>query len=241
MKMNYERMAGQYAQIEELYAAQRRQIHDIRQQQILLADYLERGQVEEAKAYLKEASASLSRKTQNRYSGIATVDFILNYKENAGRERGISFQIEANVLFCPLKESEMCILLGNLLDNAMEAVEDLEPEKRGVSVHMRTENRMFFLEIKNAYLGPRRKAEGRYLTTKENDKMHGFGLESVRQIVDGNGGMLEIQDDGSIFEVSVILMGNADFGTELAPVEGQKSGEEGQNGFQGKISDKMIP
>ena len=241
MKMNYERMAGQYAQIEELYAAQRRQIHDIRQQQILLADYLERGQVEEAKAYLKETSASLCRKTQNRYSGIATVDFILNYKENAGRERGISFQIEANVLFCPLKESEMCILLGNLLDNAMEAVEDLEPEKRGVSVHMRTENRMFFLEIKNAYLGPRRKAEGRYLTTKENDKMHGFGLESVRQIVDGNGGMLEIQDDGSVFEVSVILMGNADFGTELAPVEGQKSGEEGQNGFQGKNSDKMIP
>ena len=180
MKMNYERMAGQYAQIEELYAAQRRQIHDIRQQQILLADYLERGQVEEAKAYLKETSASLCRKTQNRYSGIATVDFILNYKENAGRERGISFQIEANVLFCPLKESEMCILLGNLLDNAIEACVAYPGEKR-LAVKVVLEEVLFF-SIQNT-CNPVTIQNNCIATTKPNPHLHGFGLENVKMIL----------------------------------------------------------
>lgn len=52
--------------------------------------------------------------------------------------------------------------------------------------------------------------------------MHGLGLESVKQIVEGNGGMLEIHDDGRVFEVLVMLMAQKEISD---PFEGQKTGE----------------
>lgn len=222
LKMNYEMVEQQYSLLGKMYTEKRRQLHDIRQQHILLGEYLTHGNTEQAKSYLEEVTTKLNLSSRNRYSGIATIDFMLDYKEGEGRKKEIRFEIEVNVLFCPLKEDEMCILLGNLLDNAMEAAEKLPPQERSVFVKMRTENSMFFLEIRNAYIGKRRKQDGTYLTTKADKDMHGLGLESVKQIVEGNGGMLEIHDDGRVFEILVMLMAQKEIS---GPFEGQKTGE----------------
>ena len=101
----------------------------------------------------------------------------------------------------------MCILLGNLLDNAIEAVRGLDREKREIRVRMMTPNNMFLLEIQNPYEGVRRKVQERYLTTKSDHNLHGLGLDSVKRIVEKNGGFLEISDENQIFQVNVTLMG----------------------------------
>lgn len=101
----------------------------------------------------------------------------------------------------------MCILLGNLLDNAIEAVRGLDREKREIRVRMMTPNNMFLLEIQNSYEGVRKKVQERYLTTKSDHNLHGLGLDSVKRIVEKNGGFLEISDENQIFQVNVTLMG----------------------------------
>ena len=88
--------------------------------------------------------------------------------------------LDIQVLFCPLKQDEMCILLGNLLDNAIEAVREVERKKRKIKVRMMTPNNMFLLEIQNPYEEVRKKTEQQYLTTKTDHTLHGLGLGSVQ-------------------------------------------------------------
>ena len=117
--------------------------------------------------------------------------------------------LDIQVLFCPLKQDEMCILLGNLLDNAIEAVREVERKKRKIQVRMMTPNNMFLLENQNPYEEVRKKTEQQYLTTKTDHTLHGLGLGSVKQIVEKNGGFLEISDENQEFQVNITLMGKA--------------------------------
>ncbi len=209
LRMNYRMMRNQYRLVEEMYNEKRRYLHDIKHQHLLLEDYLAQGREEEALLYLKEMNHSMERISGNRYSGFTVIDFMLDYKMQLAKKEGIVFLLDVQVLFCPLKQDEMCILLGNLLDNAIEAVREVEKKKRKIRVRMMTPNNMFLLEIQNPYEGMRRKAEHQYLTTKTDHTFHGLGLGSVKQIVEKNGGFLEISDENQEFQVNVTLMGKA--------------------------------
>ena len=179
----------------------------MKHQHLLLEDYLVRGKKDEALSYLKEMNQSMERTSENRYSGFTVIDFMLDYKIQTAKKEGIDFFLDVQILFCPLKRDEMCILLGNLLDNAIEAVRGLDRENREIRVRMMTPNNMFLLEIQNPYEGVRKKVQERYLTTKSDHNLHGLGLDSVKRIVEKNGGFLEISDENQIFQVNVTLMG----------------------------------
>lgn len=207
LRMNYRMMRNQYRLVEEMYNEKRRYLHDIKHQHLLLEDYLVKGKEEEALSYLKEMNQSMEQTSGNRYSGFSVIDFMLDYKIQLAKKEGIAFFLDIQVLFCPLKQDEMCILLGNLLDNAIEAVRGLDRKKREIRVRMMTPNNMFLLEIQNPYEGMRKKVQERYLTTKSDQNLHGLGLDSVKRIVEKNGGFLEISDENQIFQVNVTLMG----------------------------------
>ena len=207
LRMNYSMMKNQYRLIEEMYNEKRRYLHDMKHQHLLLEDYLVRGKKDEALSYLKEMNQSMERTSENRYSGFTVIDFMLDYKIQTAKKEGIDFFLDVQILFCPLKRDEMCILLGNLLDNAIEAVRGLDRENREIRVRMMTPNNMFLLEIQNPYEGVRKKVQERYLTTKSDHNLHGLGLDSVKRIVEKNGGFLEISDENQIFQVNVTLMG----------------------------------
>lgn len=205
MDMSLRTLQNQYTLLQESYIEKRKQIHDAIHHDVLLIGYLREGDTEKALRYL-ENKLEQSRATQkNHYTGIEVIDLMLDYKINEAKKYDISVSLDADVYFCPIEDTEMCILLGNLLDNAMEAVRQLPLQERKILVFMRIPNDMFILEMKNPYKGKRRKVEGHYRTTKQDKESHGFGLDSVKQIVEKHGGYFEISDDGKEFIVNLCI------------------------------------
>ena len=167
--------------------------------------FLKDGAPEAARGYVEDLlNVSLSSQCQN-YTGVPVIDFMLNYKVSQAKEQGIAVNLFLNVHTCPVKDSDFCVVLGNLLDNAIEAVSVLEAPRRRIRVSMKMARNIFVLEISKPYEGKRRKAEGRYETTKADRASHGLGLASVRNIVEGEEGLMDIYDDGKCFDVVVSL------------------------------------
>ena len=129
---------------------------------------------------------------------------MLNYEIEQAEEKAIRVKCAVEAYHCPVDETELCIIIGNLFDNAIETVKDLPDEQRQIDFSIQNPNGIFGIEITNPYEGERRKVEHHYLTTKkENTEMHGLGLMSVQKIVEKYDGYIEIIDENQKFKITI--------------------------------------
>ncbi len=136
------------------------------------------------------------------------MDYMLEYKSKMLQESHIRFQCDADAMFCPFSDEQICIILGNLLDNAAEAAQEVESSSRWIHLTIRTENKMFYMEMQNPYMGQRKIINGTCETTKTDRKNHGIGLKSVRELVEENGGAIDISAEKGIFSVRISVIKN---------------------------------
>lgn len=202
-EMNLKMLQGQYTLLQEMFEQKRMQIHDSVHHDMLVMEYLRGGQSEKALKYLERKIDKARLQGKNKYTGVDVIDLMLNYKMEEAKKYDIKVHMNLDVFFCPMEDMEMCIVLGNLLDNAIEAVAGLPPEQRWIRIFMKTPNQIFLLEIKNPYEGRRKKEAGHYITTKPDRSQHGLGLDSVERIIGKYHSELEIMDDGKEFLVMV--------------------------------------
>ena len=202
--MNFEMLKRQYETIQKMYTEKRTMLHDSVHQDVLILECLENGKYREAQTYFEKKLAVTKKKSKNRYTGIEVLNLKLNYEIEQAEEKAIRVKCAVEAYLCPVDETELCIIIGNLFDNAFEAVKDLPDEQRQIDFVIQNPNGIFRIEISNPYEGERRKIEHHYLTTKkENTEMHGLGLMSVQKIVEKYDGLIEINDVDSLFKVDV--------------------------------------
>lgn len=204
-EINYQFLSRQYDMLHQMYEEKRQQSHDGRNHLILLEGYLREERTAEAKNYIHQLLNRTEKAEVQSRTGISAIDFMVNYKLSQALAANIRISLDLDVLFCPVKDQDMCVLLGNLLDNAIEAVEPMDMDKRIIKIVMSTKRNMLLITIINPYEGRRKKSGGRYETTKLDKKDHGFGLDSVEKIVKKYDGYFEIVDDGKIFEVRAVF------------------------------------
>ena len=105
----------------------------------------------------------------------------------------------------PVSDSDLCIVLGNALENAMEACAKLgTASARSVSAEVNTIGGQLLIKITNTYNGTVSRAGERYLSTKVQP-YHGMGLQNIKKIVDGYGGYIKTQHDEATFVLMVAL------------------------------------
>lgn len=212
-ELNYSLLKKQYEQLQDTYNNKRRELHDQAQFSCMLKKLLQDGDIERTLQYLTEKESQASIGQKNKYTGISIIDLMLDYKIKEAQQYKIIINVDLDIYFCPLDATDMCILLGNLLDNAIEATKNLSNGKRMINIKMRNPNNFFLLEISNPYEGERRKKDGHYLTTKADENIHGFGLISVERIVNTLDGVIEIDDINNTFTVFITIF----------PKQGQKN------------------
>lgn len=203
--INFELLKQQYTNTLQDYKTNSRKLHDMKYHYLLIEKYLKNNEINDALNYIHSMIKEIDCLQKNHYSGINEIDCLLSNKITYAKKFNIQIILNLNVLFNPIKDYEICILLGNLLDNAIEAVQSLENTQKKIYLNMRTENSMFILKITNPYKGARNISDGHYLTTKSDKTIHGFGLDSVKNILNSYGGKLEIVDDGNTFCVMAII------------------------------------
>lgn len=214
---NHQMMCRQYQLMQEIYEQKRKQVHDNVQHNIFLLETLKKGDTETAIQYLKtytlpdkfcppdQSPVSEQTDEKNYYTGIPVIDIMLDYKFREAEAFQIPITFKSDLCFCPLQPHHMCIILGNLLDNAMEASKDMESGNRRIHLIMRTVNNMFLLRIQNGYQGKRSKLRQKYITTKRDAEAHGIGLESISSILGQYSSSMEIDDQNHIFTVTILI------------------------------------
>ena len=95
---------------------------------------------------------------------------------------------------------DIYVAFGNLLDNAIRAVETLDANRRKISFRILSHESFIMFTITNDYDGELNFANGLPVSTKDNPKEHGYGLVGVEMIVDKYGGLLKISADNGVFE-----------------------------------------
>lgn len=130
---------------------------------------------------------------------------LLSRKKRQAADSGIRWQCDARLpRDLPVKEMDLCIIAGNILDNAAEACERL-PEKQGsfIQVSIGTVKKCLLLEVKNtADLSDIRET---FQSRKENSAGHGIGLANVRATVSRYNGAVHMEAEKGVFTISVLL------------------------------------
>jgi len=183
--------------------------HDHRQHLIYLLQALEESQVEKSISYLKDMLQDIPLAKVARSNNLV-IDSLLNYKhgqiERAGIELVTSIEVPQQV---NVSDVDLCIILGNLLSNAIEATEQVTDVERVIKLTIRyKEGNNLGIRIENPYENTLREGGiGRFASTKVNSKMHGLGLYSVQRTIEKYNGMLRIDASEGKFVATVFVYG----------------------------------
>lgn len=179
--------------------------HNMKQHYILENAYVEKQDYEALKRYCSENLDFLNKKTCVSNSGNVYIDSVVNYKADVAEKLGIEIISDIEVpQDMEMNAEDISICLGNLLDNAIEAVKELSEDKV-IKIWISIDGSNMVISIKNRYKNKIHKKNELYLTNKADDKMHGLGLLIVRQIVDKYVGEISIQDEENIFDVMILM------------------------------------
>ena len=130
-------LTAHYAEVENMYSQVRGWRHDYRNHIQVLGSYAQVGDLESLKAYLKELSADLELVDTALKTGNKMTDVILNSKISLAKSRDITVRADAHVpVSLTTSEIDLCIIIGNLFDNAIEACMALPGKERMIRVYM---------------------------------------------------------------------------------------------------------
>ena len=136
------------------------------------------------------------------YTSNTSVDSLINSKKKEIDSNNIIFKCDCYISgFDEINDMDLCILLGNLLDNAIEACLKLECNKN-IRLNFKQVDNFLNIIIKNTY---NNEINEELLTTKENKINHGYGLKSVKSIVEKYEGDFQFIKDDSYFTISILL------------------------------------
>lgn len=145
-------------------------------------------------------------------TGCIAVDAIIKAKLTVMEKASISFEIhEYPLLPLPISEQNLCMLIGNLLDNAIEGVLRLPTDhnSRHIDLSFSKVWDMLFISCSNDANPEYIKRRGDdFVSSKEHPERHGFGIKSIRQIVDDAGGNIDFYFRQEKFIVEIMLGGN---------------------------------
>ena len=179
--------------------------HDLKNQFFHINTLIENKEYDKVKEILNKTLGDLSVQKYVQ-TGNVTFDNLINYKITCAKEQGIS--VESEILI-PVDESynssSIILILGNLMDNAIEACLKVPVKDRFITMRVIKKDSRTFIVVKNSFDGKCVvDKKGNFLTTKENAEMHGFGLKNVKRALE-DGGDFSYQIENNIFSVTVII------------------------------------
>ena len=194
-----------YAEVENMYRQMRGWRHDYRSHIQALKAHAAQGDWEALGAYLDALETDLATVDTVVKTGNPMADAILNSKISLARSKDIPVQADASIpVKLALSELDLCVLLGNLFDNAIEASLALPEDKRLIRVYIDIKGTQLYISFTNfTASGKQKKSDGRFRTTKGEG--HGFGLVRMDDIVSRLGGYLTRNSEDGAFTTEILL------------------------------------
>lgn len=195
-----------YQMLKNTYAVNAKLFHDFYNHIEALQRYLIKDKTKEAIQYIEDLRSPLKTITQALWTGDEAVDYLINSKIALAASRKI--RVSTNIEFprrTNIRSVDLVAILGNLLDNALEAIEEIEDNLRFINLTIRRINDMLIIKVENGcHIAPAI-TDGDLQTSKTNKDLHGWGLKSVRTAAEYYDGTIETEYCNHTFRAVVTL------------------------------------
>lgn len=197
-------MSHQYEEIKEIYLNMRGWRHDYHNHLQVMKAQVAAGQMEEMERYLSDLEQNLEKVDTYVKSGNLMADAILNSKLTLADQKGIRVNCKAILPGAlSIEDVDLCVLLGNLLDNALEACEKIPEQQRFLRIYMVVNKSQLYVSIQNSAREELDFNERNYISTKRGN--HGLGMKRVKALADKYEGYLTLANEPGIFAAEVTL------------------------------------
>ena len=194
-----------YREVENMYRQIRGWRHDYRNHIQVMKALAANGDLDGLKAYLDELDTDLNTVDTVIKTGNAMADAILNSKISLARSRNIPVQADARIpVQLRMSELDLCVILGNLFDNAIEASLALPEGQRMIRVYMDMKGTQLYISFTNFTASRKQARVGRLFPTTKGEG-HGFGLVRIDQIIDRLDGYLSRNSEDGAFTTEILI------------------------------------
>ena len=194
-----------YREVENMYRQIRGWRHDYRNHIQMMKVLAANGDMDALKVYLDELDMDLNTVDTVVKTGNPMADAILNSKISLARSRNIPTQVDAHIpVKLKMSELDLCCIIGNLFDNAMEASMALPEEKRMIRVYMDMKGTQLYISFTNFTAAKKLSKVGKGFKTSKGEG-HGFGLVRVDAIVSRYDGYLSRNSEDGAFTTETLI------------------------------------
>ncbi|MDR2167933.1 MAG: GHKL domain-containing protein [Clostridiales bacterium] len=177
--------------------------HDIKNQLTVLSDYAVQDRMEDVKEYLEKLLGAVELGEIYSQTGNIAFDSIINYKLKDAKENGIDIAVNIGIpKELNIEAAHTAAILGNLLDNALAAVE--KADKKTIKLDVDYSKGALFIKMDNTFDGEVAYKNDEIASTS-GEEGRGFGLKNIRKIVDQYNGHMEVKHDDTRFFVGILL------------------------------------
>lgn len=190
-----------YLEVENMYAKMRGWRHDYRHHIQTMKVHASNGEYAEIDKYLDMLDEDLTHVETVIRTGNRMADAILNSKLSLAMEKQIRVKAEAQIpVSLTISELDLCTVISNLLDNAIDACMELPVEDRLIRIYMEMKGNYLYFSIINTAGGKKKKS---FFSTKGDG--HGFGISRIDAIVKKYGGYVKRASEDESFSTEVLL------------------------------------
>ncbi|HJC24992.1 MAG TPA: ATP-binding protein [Candidatus Eisenbergiella merdavium] len=194
-----------YREVENMYRQMRGWRHDYRNHIQTMKVFAANGDLEAIRRYLDELDTDLNTVDTVVKTGNAMADAILNSKISLARSKKINVRVDAHIpVRLRMSELDLCVILGNLFDNAIEASLSLPEDQRMIRIYMDMKNTQLYISFTNlTSTGKLAKTGGLFASTRGRD--HGLGLIRIDSIIERLDGYLSRNSEDGAFTTEILI------------------------------------
>lgn len=179
--------------------------HDMKQTHSVVMSLLMEEKTDEAIEYMQKAAKRISEFDVLIDVGNDFVNAILNAKLSEAKRNGITVLCSADKNASGIDEVDLCNLMGNLLDNAIEACEKCRDSQRVIEIKIQMHDNKYLLMIENTAPENALENNKQLATTKDDTARHGYGVKSIRSIAEKYNGMVDFSQIEDRFRSTVVM------------------------------------
>lgn len=199
-----ELIENQIRETQNMYNQVRGWRHDYRNHIQNMKILLQKENYTKLDVYLNELAEDLNTVDTVIKTGNVMADAVLNSKLTTAQKANIKITVKAGVPNgIVMSDVELCAVMGNLLDNALEACMKLPDEERFIRIYIGCIKNQFYISVQNS-AGTVRKIGGKYITTKRGDA-HGYGIFRIDRLAGKYGGYVNRQNEEGVFATEIML------------------------------------
>lgn len=194
----------QYQEIKNVYLQMRGWRHDYHNHIQTMKAYLAMNELSNLDDYFSQLQTDLDSVDMMIKSGNLMMDAILNSKVTMMNQNKIRVNCKAILPEkLSINDTDLCVIVGNLLDNAIEACRDIPEEKRFIRIYAEIAKSQFYLSIQNSATEEINFNQRNYISSKRGE--HGFGIKRVSLLVEKYDGYLNLQNEPGIFASEITI------------------------------------